>query len=156
MTETALRRMAEWRRHGFRIGFINGCFDLIRPGHVHLLAQTRARLGKAPFSCRVPPLVRRPGDKPSRMPINDRDHRRRRGSSVRFSPRACAKKVVLTSSLSIVSAPETNGGISPSGIFLKSCQSTDFLTGSAALATRWRRFFTWARSRRQRLMMPTR
>jgi D-beta-D-heptose 7-phosphate kinase / D-beta-D-heptose 1-phosphate adenosyltransferase len=40
--ETALRRIAEWRRHGLRIGFTNGCFDLIHPGHVHLLAQARA------------------------------------------------------------------------------------------------------------------
>jgi D-beta-D-heptose 7-phosphate kinase/D-beta-D-heptose 1-phosphate adenosyltransferase len=40
--QTALRRIAEWRRHGLRIGFTNGCFDLIHPGHVHLLAQARA------------------------------------------------------------------------------------------------------------------
>jgi D-beta-D-heptose 7-phosphate kinase/D-beta-D-heptose 1-phosphate adenosyltransferase len=40
--EIALRRIAEWRRHGLKIGFTNGCFDLIHPGHVHLLAQARA------------------------------------------------------------------------------------------------------------------
>jgi D-beta-D-heptose 7-phosphate kinase/D-beta-D-heptose 1-phosphate adenosyltransferase len=31
-----------WRRQGLRIGFTNGCFDLIHPGHVRLLAGARA------------------------------------------------------------------------------------------------------------------
>jgi len=30
-----------WRRRGWRIGFTNGCFDLLHPGHVHLLEQAR-------------------------------------------------------------------------------------------------------------------
>jgi D-beta-D-heptose 7-phosphate kinase/D-beta-D-heptose 1-phosphate adenosyltransferase len=30
-----------WRRRGWRIGFTNGCFDLLHPGHVHLLSQAR-------------------------------------------------------------------------------------------------------------------
>ncbi|HXX07513.1 MAG TPA: D-glycero-beta-D-manno-heptose-7-phosphate kinase [Pseudolabrys sp.] len=34
--------IAEWRRHGLRIGFTNGCFDLLHPGHVKLLAGARA------------------------------------------------------------------------------------------------------------------
>ena len=35
-------RLAEWRRHGQRIGFTNGCFDLLHPGHIKLLADARA------------------------------------------------------------------------------------------------------------------
>ena len=35
-------RLQEWRRRGLRIGFTNGCFDLLHPGHVKLLAQARA------------------------------------------------------------------------------------------------------------------
>ncbi|MBN8921379.1 MAG: D-glycero-beta-D-manno-heptose 1-phosphate adenylyltransferase, partial [Rhizobiales bacterium] len=31
-----------WRRAGFRVGFTNGCFDLIHPGHIRLLTQARA------------------------------------------------------------------------------------------------------------------
>lgn len=31
-----------WRSLGLRVGFTNGCFDLIHPGHVSLLAQARA------------------------------------------------------------------------------------------------------------------
>jgi D-beta-D-heptose 7-phosphate kinase/D-beta-D-heptose 1-phosphate adenosyltransferase len=38
----ALDRIAGWRRRGERVAFTNGCFDLIHPGHVALLAQARA------------------------------------------------------------------------------------------------------------------
>ena len=38
----ALERVADWRRRGLKVGFTNGCFDLIHPGHVSLLAQARA------------------------------------------------------------------------------------------------------------------
>jgi D-beta-D-heptose 7-phosphate kinase/D-beta-D-heptose 1-phosphate adenosyltransferase len=34
--------LAEWRKQGLRIGFTNGCFDLLHPGHVKLLAGARA------------------------------------------------------------------------------------------------------------------
>ena len=34
--------LAEWRRQGLRIGFTNGCFDLLHPGHIKLLAGARA------------------------------------------------------------------------------------------------------------------
>ncbi len=35
-------RMKEWRRQGLRIGFTNGCFDLLHPGHVKVLTAARA------------------------------------------------------------------------------------------------------------------
>jgi D-beta-D-heptose 7-phosphate kinase/D-beta-D-heptose 1-phosphate adenosyltransferase len=35
-------QLAEWRKAGLRIGFTNGCFDLLHPGHVKLLAAARA------------------------------------------------------------------------------------------------------------------
>ena len=35
-------RLAEWRRHGLRVGFTNGVFDLIHPGHIKVLAEARA------------------------------------------------------------------------------------------------------------------
>jgi D-beta-D-heptose 7-phosphate kinase/D-beta-D-heptose 1-phosphate adenosyltransferase len=34
-------QLAEWRKAGLRIGFTNGCFDLLHPGHVKLLAAAR-------------------------------------------------------------------------------------------------------------------
>lgn len=39
---TAVERVAIWRRQGLSVGFTNGCFDLIHPGHISLLAQAKA------------------------------------------------------------------------------------------------------------------
>lgn len=41
-----LDRIALWRQQGLRVGFTNGCFDLIHPGHVSLLRQARAACDK--------------------------------------------------------------------------------------------------------------
>ena len=38
----ALDLVVRWRRHGLKIGFTNGCFDLLHPGHVALLGQAKA------------------------------------------------------------------------------------------------------------------
>jgi D-beta-D-heptose 7-phosphate kinase/D-beta-D-heptose 1-phosphate adenosyltransferase len=34
--------LAEWRQQGLRIGFTNGCFDILHPGHVKVLTVARA------------------------------------------------------------------------------------------------------------------
>jgi D-beta-D-heptose 7-phosphate kinase / D-beta-D-heptose 1-phosphate adenosyltransferase len=39
----ALDAVARWRRKGLRVGFTNGCFDLLHPGHVSLLLQARGQ-----------------------------------------------------------------------------------------------------------------
>jgi D-beta-D-heptose 7-phosphate kinase/D-beta-D-heptose 1-phosphate adenosyltransferase len=36
------RSLAQWREQGLRIGFTNGCFDLLHRGHIKLLAEARA------------------------------------------------------------------------------------------------------------------
>ncbi len=41
--QDAANRLSDWRRGGARIGFTNGCFDLIHPGHVRMLTKARAR-----------------------------------------------------------------------------------------------------------------
>ncbi len=38
----ALEQVERWRQRGLRVGFTNGCFDLVHPGHVSLLNQARA------------------------------------------------------------------------------------------------------------------
>lgn len=40
--EEAVEQVAEWHRRGLKVGFANGCFDLIHPGHVRLLSEARA------------------------------------------------------------------------------------------------------------------
>lgn len=40
--ETMQDRAETWRRQGWRIGFTNGCFDLLHPGHISLLNQAKA------------------------------------------------------------------------------------------------------------------
>ena len=40
--ESAEDIAAGWRRKGLSVGFTNGCFDLLHPGHVSLLTQSRA------------------------------------------------------------------------------------------------------------------
>ena len=43
VTAAAAAEAAErWRTRGYTVGFTNGCFDLLHPGHVHLLEQCRA------------------------------------------------------------------------------------------------------------------
>jgi D-beta-D-heptose 7-phosphate kinase/D-beta-D-heptose 1-phosphate adenosyltransferase len=38
----AMEAVERWRQRGWRVGFTNGCFDLLHPGHVHLLEQARS------------------------------------------------------------------------------------------------------------------
>ncbi len=39
--ESALGMVQLWREQGLRVGFTNGCFDILHPGHVALLAAAR-------------------------------------------------------------------------------------------------------------------
>ncbi len=40
--EATVERARRWRGAGLRVGFTNGCFDLLHPGHISLLEQARA------------------------------------------------------------------------------------------------------------------
>jgi D-beta-D-heptose 7-phosphate kinase/D-beta-D-heptose 1-phosphate adenosyltransferase len=40
--EKAAEMAERWRHRGWRVGFTNGCFDLLHPGHLHLLESGRA------------------------------------------------------------------------------------------------------------------
>jgi D-beta-D-heptose 7-phosphate kinase/D-beta-D-heptose 1-phosphate adenosyltransferase len=35
-------RVREWREEGLRVGFTNGCFDILHPGHVRVITEARA------------------------------------------------------------------------------------------------------------------
>ena len=36
------QRVKDWRRHGLRVGFTNGCFDVLHPGHIKVITDARA------------------------------------------------------------------------------------------------------------------
>ena len=36
------REAARWRERGLKVGFTNGCFDILHRGHIAYLAQARA------------------------------------------------------------------------------------------------------------------
>jgi D-beta-D-heptose 7-phosphate kinase/D-beta-D-heptose 1-phosphate adenosyltransferase len=40
--EEAMAQVAAWRKLRLTVGFTNGCFDLVHPGHVRLLSEARA------------------------------------------------------------------------------------------------------------------
>ncbi|GAB4392603.1 MAG: D-glycero-beta-D-manno-heptose-7-phosphate kinase [Kiloniellaceae bacterium] len=40
--DSLVEKVAQWRKAGLKVGFTNGCFDLLHPGHVSLLEQARA------------------------------------------------------------------------------------------------------------------
>jgi D-beta-D-heptose 7-phosphate kinase/D-beta-D-heptose 1-phosphate adenosyltransferase len=47
MPATAARdQVAAWRRQGLRVGFTNGCFDLLHRGHLHSLEQAARRVDR--------------------------------------------------------------------------------------------------------------
>jgi D-beta-D-heptose 7-phosphate kinase/D-beta-D-heptose 1-phosphate adenosyltransferase len=57
--EAAAEQVERWRRKNYRIGFTNGCFDLLHPGHVHLLEQARAACDRLVVGINSDPSVRR-------------------------------------------------------------------------------------------------
>ena len=57
--EAAAEQAERWRRVGYRVGFTNGCFDLLHPGHVHLLEQARANCDRLVVGLNSDASVRR-------------------------------------------------------------------------------------------------
>ncbi len=39
----ALDLRIKWQRRGLKVGFTNGCFDLLHPGHLHVLRESKAQ-----------------------------------------------------------------------------------------------------------------
>jgi D-beta-D-heptose 7-phosphate kinase/D-beta-D-heptose 1-phosphate adenosyltransferase len=55
----ALAQVAAWRAQGLRVGFTNGCFDLIHPGHVRLLTRARGNCDRLVVGLNTDASVRR-------------------------------------------------------------------------------------------------
>jgi len=67
--------VARWKAQGLAVGFTNGCFDILHPGHVSLLAQARAGCDRLVVALNTDAGVRRLKG-PSR-PVNPLDGRAR-------------------------------------------------------------------------------
>lgn len=57
--DEAARVVATWQADGLRVGFTNGCFDLIHPGHVRLLTRARARCDRLVVALNADASVKR-------------------------------------------------------------------------------------------------
>ncbi len=59
--ESAVEAAEKWRRRGLSVGFTNGCFDLLHPGHVSLLNQARKACDRLVVGLNSDASVRRLG-----------------------------------------------------------------------------------------------
>lgn len=57
--EAAAEAVADWKAHGIKVGFTNGCFDLLHPGHVELLRKARATCDRLVVALNTDASVRR-------------------------------------------------------------------------------------------------
>lgn len=55
----AAERVAGWKARGLRVGFTNGCFDLLHPGHVDLLHKARSACDRLVVALNTDASVRR-------------------------------------------------------------------------------------------------
>ena len=76
------KRVADWKAQGLRVGFTNGCFDILHPGHVSLLEQARAACDRLVVALNTDASVSRLKG-PSR-PINTLESRARVMAAVRY------------------------------------------------------------------------
>ena len=68
-----LRAVSRWRAEGLKIGFTNGCFDILHRGHVTYLAQARAACDRLIVGLNTDASVR--GLKGEGRPVNDLESR---------------------------------------------------------------------------------
>ncbi len=71
--DQATEQVARWRRLGLKIGFTNGVFDLLHPGHLSSLRQAKAECDKLIVAVNSDQSVRRL--KGPDRPIQDEQHR---------------------------------------------------------------------------------
>lgn len=57
--DRAVEQVGRWHQQGLRVGFTNGCFDLLHPGHISLIAQARAQCDRLVLGLNSDDSVRR-------------------------------------------------------------------------------------------------
>lgn len=73
--DEAAEHIARWRAQGLKIGFTNGCFDILHAGHVTYLNQARSRCDRLVVAINADASVKRL--KGPDRPVNDQDARAR-------------------------------------------------------------------------------
>ncbi|HWA63738.1 MAG TPA: D-glycero-beta-D-manno-heptose 1-phosphate adenylyltransferase [Caulobacteraceae bacterium] len=71
--ERMRREVARWRERGLKVGFTNGCFDILHPGHIAYLAQARAWCDRLVVGLNTDASVR--ALKGEGRPVNDLESR---------------------------------------------------------------------------------
>jgi D-beta-D-heptose 7-phosphate kinase/D-beta-D-heptose 1-phosphate adenosyltransferase len=74
--------VARWRDQGFSVGFTNGCFDILHPGHVSLLAFARGQCDRLVVALNTDDSVRRL--KGATRPVNALEQRARVMAAIRY------------------------------------------------------------------------
>ncbi len=80
--ETAQALVARWRAQGFSVGFTNGCFDILHPGHVSLLAFARTQCDRLIVALNTDDSVRRL--KGASRPVNPLAQRAQVMAAIRY------------------------------------------------------------------------
>ena len=75
-------RVAEWKAQGLVVGFTNGCFDLLHPGHISLLRQARLACDRLVVALNTDASVRRL--KGEQRPVNALESRAQVLAAVRY------------------------------------------------------------------------
>jgi D-beta-D-heptose 7-phosphate kinase/D-beta-D-heptose 1-phosphate adenosyltransferase len=71
--DEAVEIVARWRAHGLKVGFTNGCFDILHAGHVSYLTKARAACDRLIVGLNSDASVRKL--KGEGRPVNDADAR---------------------------------------------------------------------------------
>lgn len=78
----ARAQVQRWQARGLKVGFTNGCFDILHPGHVSLLAEARAACDRLVVALNTDASISRL--KGPERPINTLDSRARVMAAVRY------------------------------------------------------------------------
>jgi D-beta-D-heptose 7-phosphate kinase/D-beta-D-heptose 1-phosphate adenosyltransferase len=65
-------RLKDWRRHGLRVGFTNGCFDILHPGHIKVITAARAACDRLIVAVNSDASVKKLNKGPDRPLQNER------------------------------------------------------------------------------------
>lgn len=69
----AEEQILHWRSHGFTVGFTNGCFDILHPGHISLLQKAKEKCDRLVLGLNSDGSIRRL--KGANRPIHGTEHR---------------------------------------------------------------------------------